>query len=65
MTHLPQVAALARNHYVVRKLQDEDRTTVAIVPIHDERETRLEELARMLGDRGSASARAHAEELLG
>jgi len=65
VTHLPQVAALARNHYVVRKLQDEDRTTVAIVPIHDERETRLEELARMLGDRGSASARAHAEELLG
>ncbi len=64
VTHLPQVASLAQNHFVVTKSQDDDSTTVAIGPIHDSRETRLEELARMLGDRKSASARAHAEELL-
>ncbi|MDP4693512.1 MAG: DNA repair protein RecN [Opitutales bacterium] len=64
VTHLPQVASLAQNHFVVTKSQDDDSTTVAIGPIHESRENRLEELARMLGDRNSASARAHAEELL-
>jgi len=64
VTHLPQVASLAQNHFVVTKSQDDASTTVAIAPIHGDREARLEELARMLGDRKSASARAHAEELL-
>ena len=64
VTHLPQVASLAHNHFVVTKSQDEDSTTVCIAPIHGSREARLEELARMLGDRKSASALAHAEELL-
>jgi len=65
VTHLPQVASLAHNHYVVTKSQDEDSTNVDIEPLGTSREARLEELARMLGDRKSASARAHAEELLG
>ncbi|MBL6913190.1 MAG: DNA repair protein RecN [Puniceicoccaceae bacterium] len=64
VTHLPQVASLAHNHYVVTKSQDEDSTAVNIAPLDESREARLEELARMLGDRKSASARAHAEELL-
>jgi DNA repair protein RecN (Recombination protein N) len=64
VTHLPQVASLAQNHFVVTKSQDDDSTTVAIGSIHGSRDSRLEELARMLGDRSSASARAHAEELL-
>ncbi|MGZ0654141.1 DNA repair protein RecN [Coraliomargarita sp. W4R72] len=65
VTHLPQVASLAHNHYVVTKSQDENSTAVTIAPLGESREARLEELARMLGDRKSASARAHAEELLG
>jgi DNA repair protein RecN (Recombination protein N) len=65
VTHLPQVASLAHNHFVVTKSQDEDSTAVTIAPLDESREARLEELARMLGDRKSASARAHAEELLG
>lgn len=64
VTHLPQVASLAQNHFVVTKSQDDDSTTVAIGPIHDSRENRLQELARMLGDRKSASALAHAAELM-
>ncbi len=64
VTHLPQVAALAHNHFVVTKSQDDDSTTVSIGPIHESSEGRLEELARMLGDRNSASAKAHARELL-
>lgn len=64
VTHLPQVASLAQNHFVVNKLQNEDSTSIAIESIHESREARLNELARMLGDRRSSSARAHAEELL-
>lgn len=64
VTHLPQVAALGQNHFLVTKLQDTASTRVGIEPIHPERELRLAELARMLGDRSSSSARAHAEELL-
>ncbi|NBB78426.1 MAG: DNA repair protein RecN [Verrucomicrobia bacterium] len=65
VTHLPQVASLAQNHFVVEKMQDSKSTKVAIAPLDGSRGARLEELARMLGDRKSASARAHAEELLG
>ena len=65
VTHLPQVASLARNHFVVTKSQDEDLTYVEIASLGDSRSSRLEELARMLGDRKSESALAHAEELLG
>lgn len=65
VTHLPQVASLAQNHFIVRKIQDDQSTTVTIRPIHDNRSERLDELARMLGDRNSGSAREHAEFLLG
>ncbi len=64
VTHLPQVAAQAANHLVVTKDQSGDRATVTIEPIHAERKQRVDELARMLGDRSAKSARAHAEELL-
>jgi DNA repair protein RecN (Recombination protein N) len=65
VTHLPQVAAQASNHLVVTKDQTKDRAVVTIEPIHENRKTRIGELARMLGDRNAKSAQAHAEELLG
>ncbi len=65
VTHLPQVAAQAQNHFVVTKDQSGDRASVDISAIHGERKTRVSELARMLGDRTAKSALAHAEELLG
>ena len=65
VTHLPQVAAQAANHFVVTKDQSGDRASVAIEPIHGQRKVRIAELARMLGDRSAKSALAHAEELLG
>jgi len=65
VTHLPQVAAQAQNHFVVTKDQSGNRASVAISAIHGERKTRVTELARMLGDRSAKSALAHAEELLG
>ena len=64
VTHLPQVAAQAANHFVVTKDQSGDRASVGIEPIHGNRKGRIGELARMLGDRNAKSAVAHAEELL-
>lgn len=64
VTHLPQVAALGDSHYLVEKNQEKDHATVSIFPIHEEKRQRIAELARMLGDRKSASALKHAEELL-
>ena len=64
VTHLPQVAAQAQNHFVVTKDQSGDRAAVSIEPIHADRKSRVGELARMLGDRSAKSALAHAEELL-
>ncbi len=65
VTHLPQVAAQATCHLVVRKDQSKDRAVVSIAPIQANRKTRVTELARMLGDSKAKSALAHAEELLG
>ncbi|MGA2016757.1 MAG: DNA repair protein RecN [Opitutaceae bacterium] len=64
VTHLPQVAAQATSHFVVRKDQSGDRAIVTIEPIHGDRKARVGELARMLGDRNAKSALAHAEKLL-
>ena len=65
ITHLPQVAAVADHHYVVTKDQSDEATSVAIACLDKDREARVDEFARMLGDRSSASARKHARELLG
>lgn len=65
ITHLPQVAAQGDRHLVVVKDQSTDRAIVTIEAIHEDRQERISELARMLGDRQAKSARAHAAELLG
>lgn len=63
VTHLPQVAAFADRHYVVRKSSDGAVTRSG--PIRLEGEERVDELARMLaGLDDSESARTHARELL-
>ncbi len=64
VTHLPQVAAAAASHFVVRKAQTDDSTAVAIHALHPTPQKRLEEVARMLGDRASKIARQHAKALL-
>ena len=61
ITHLPQVASLAKSHFVVTKEIEGKRTRSTIAELTGDE--RLDELARMLG--GSAqSARKHAESLL-
>lgn len=61
ITHMPQVAALAAAHHHVTKDFSADRTTTRLRPISGE--DRVNEIARMLGGRGS-SALAHARTLL-
>ncbi|WOO43457.1 DNA repair protein RecN [Rubellicoccus peritrichatus] len=64
VTHLPQVAAYGRQHFVVEKSQSKKSTTVMIKPIDESPKDRETEIARMLGDRKSSSAKTHARELL-
>lgn len=64
ITHLPQVAALGKQHYLVEKDQSGKRATVSIRRMDTDSDQRVEELARMLGDRQAKSALSHARELL-
>ena len=65
VTHLPQVAAQADEHFVVLKSQTEISTSVTIEKLDQDGEDRITELARMLGDRSSQTALTHARELIG
>ena len=63
VTHLPQVAAWADTHFVVKKSSDGSIVASGVSKI--EHEERIEEIARMLaGLEESTSAREHAAELL-
>lgn len=63
VTHLPQVAAFADHHHVVRKSSDGVVTTSGLVTLDDAE--RVRELSRMLaGLEDSETAMAHAQELL-
>ncbi|HEX6935655.1 MAG TPA: DNA repair protein RecN [Actinomycetes bacterium] len=63
VTHLPQVAAFADQHLVVRKADDGAVTRSGVVALDDA--GRLQELSRMLaGLEESRAAKAHARELL-
>lgn len=63
VTHLAQVAAFADRHFVVAKSDDGQVTTSGVGEVSGE--TRATELARMMAGLGeSASAQAHADELL-
>jgi DNA repair protein RecN (Recombination protein N) len=63
VTHLPQVAAFADQHWVVHKSTAGDVTSSGLHELDDE--ARVRELTRMLaGLADSRSGQAHAEELL-
>jgi DNA repair protein RecN (Recombination protein N) len=63
VTHLPQVAACADHHFVVRKDARGGAATSAVQPVAGE--TRVAEIARMLGgEKLSSTSLAHAQEML-
>ena len=62
ITHLPQIAAMADNHFVIEKKSMEESTVTAIAEIRGD--AILDELARMLGsDTITESSLANAREL--
>jgi DNA repair protein RecN (Recombination protein N) len=61
ITHTPQLAAAASRHYVVRKMQDDRRTTASVHELTEA--TRTAEIADMLG--GGSAALGQAKALLG
>jgi DNA repair protein RecN (Recombination protein N) len=64
VTHLPQVAAFGDRHVVVRKATVGERTVASVADVDGP--ARVVELSRMISGRpDSATARRHAEELLG
>jgi DNA repair protein RecN (Recombination protein N) len=62
ITHLPQIASQAGEHFIVEKETDGKRTTVSIHKL--DKDERVREVARMLGDDESSAASAHAAELV-
>jgi DNA repair protein RecN (Recombination protein N) len=63
VTHLPQVAACADQHFVVTKTTSQGRTSSDVKAVH--REARVAEIARMLGGQQlSTTSLAHAQEML-
>jgi DNA repair protein RecN (Recombination protein N) len=63
ISHLPQVAAYAQRHYIVRKTEKGQRTESSILLLSNKE--RMEEVARMLsGDKITKASLAHAESLV-
>jgi len=63
ITHLPQIAAFAREHFVIEKSERDGRTKTRIRRL--ERDERVRELARMLsGARVTEEAMEHAGQML-
>ncbi|MBB82761.1 MAG: DNA repair protein RecN, partial [Deltaproteobacteria bacterium] len=63
ITHLPQIAAFADCHFVVRKEAKKGRTRTQVTEVRDE--SRIDELARMAGGETVTDVtREHARALL-
>ena len=63
ITHLPQVAAVAQHHFLIKKGVHDNRTTTRVTALSADQ--RVDELARMLsGEKITQLTREHAQELL-
>jgi DNA repair protein RecN (Recombination protein N) len=63
VTHLPQIASKAQQHFRVYKQENKERTSSEIIKLN--KEERVEEIAKMLSGKNiSSSAIINAKELL-
>lgn len=63
ITHLPQLASMADNHYLIEKTSTKDKTITKLIYLDEN--SRLNELARLIGgDDKSNFAIPHAKEML-
>jgi DNA repair protein RecN (Recombination protein N) len=63
VTHLPQVAAAARQQFVIEKTVDHGSTFTSVAAV--EGAARVAEIARMLSGTDTDAALEHARDLLG
>ena len=62
ITHLPQIAAMADNHFLIEKTTDKEKTSTTIREVKEEESIR--ELARLLGSENiTETALSNAREL--
>ena len=62
ITHLPQIAAMADNHFLIEKTADKEKTTTSIRDVMEE--DSIKELARLLGsEKITETALSNAREL--
>lgn len=62
ITHLPQIAAMADNHFLIEKTTDKEKTTTSIREVREE--DSIKELARLLGsEKITETALSNAREL--
>jgi len=62
ITHLPQIAAMADNHFLIEKTADKEKTTTSIREVLEEES--IKELARLLGsEKITETALSNAREL--
>lgn len=63
ITHLAQIASLAQNHYLIQKIQENNKTLTNVIKLNTEQ--RIKEIARITtGDSNSTISLKHAEEML-
>ncbi|MCD4650948.1 MAG: DNA repair protein RecN [Candidatus Cloacimonetes bacterium] len=62
ITHLPQIASYAKNHYLIEKYVDGDKTNISVKSLDNNK--RVKEIARMLSGEPTEVALRHARELL-
>jgi DNA repair protein RecN (Recombination protein N) len=63
VTHLPQIAAFADQHFLIEKREDQGRTKTQVRLLDDD--TRIEEVARMLsGARVTEASQQHASQMI-
>ena len=63
VTHLPQIASYASQHFYADKSHSDQRTVVTLTPL--EESARVEEIARMMAGKAiTETTRRHAQELL-
>ena len=62
ITHLPQVAAMADNHFLISKSVVEGKTVTGVEKLNDEK--RIQEIVRLMGTELTNNSLAAAEEMI-
>ncbi len=62
VTHLPQIASFADNHFVIEKVENNNTTTTSVAKVKGEK--RVEEIARLISGSLTEHSLSHAKELL-